>query len=224
MTAIPVAQQQKPPRLVLPMVYGFPPNRETLGGTAYLIVENEGNTLIDSPPWTESSQNWLREQGGVQRLILTHRGAIAHVREIQRTFDCEVIIQAQEAYLLPQVRVTSFNHHLALGETLEILWTPGHSPGSACVYWYGQGGVLFTGRHLLPTPRGELAPIKTATTFHWPRQLRSVEALKDFCRQKSLSYLCAGANIGFLRGTLAIANAQAVLQAVQVDNPLTNNF
>ncbi|QLL29863.1 MBL fold metallo-hydrolase [Thermosynechococcus sichuanensis E542] len=222
MISIPVAQQQKPPRLVLPMVYGFPPNRETLGGTAYLIVENDGNTLIDSPPWTESSQNWLREQGGVQRLILTHRGAIARVREMQRTFNCEVIIHAQEAYLLPQVTVTPFNHHLAIGETLEILWTPGHSPGSACVYWSGQGGVLFTGRHLLPTPTGELAPIKTATTFHWPRQLRSVEALKAFCRDKSLSYLCAGANIGFLRGTLAIANAQAVLQGIPLDNLLAN--
>lgn len=136
------------------------------------------------PPWTESSQNWLREQGGVQRLILTHRGAIARVRELQRTFNCEVIIHAQEAYLLPQVAVTTFGNHLQVSETLEILWTRS-LPGSACVYWSGQGGVLFSGRHLLPTPTGELAPMKTATTFHWPRQLRSVETLKAFCRQKS---------------------------------------
>lgn len=206
------------------MVYGFPPNRETLGGTAYLIVENDGNTLIDSPPWTESNQAWLMEKGGVKRLILTHRGAIARVREMQRTFNCEVIIQAQEAYLLPQVTVTPFDRHLYVGDTLEVLWTPGHSPGSACVYWQGQGGVLFTGRHLLPTPTGQLAPIKTATTFHWPRQLRSVEAVKAFCRQKSLSYLCPGANIGFLRGTPAIANAQAVLQELPVNNLLFNKF
>lgn len=64
--------------------------------------------------------------------------------------------------------------------------------------------------------------MKTATTFHWPRQLRSVETLKAFCRQKSLSYLCPGANIGFLRGTLAIANAQAILQEIPVDNLLAN--
>ncbi|MFY8173644.1 MAG: MBL fold metallo-hydrolase, partial [Planktothrix agardhii] len=30
----------KPPQLVLENVYAFPPNRETLGGTAYFIVEN----------------------------------------------------------------------------------------------------------------------------------------------------------------------------------------
>lgn len=222
MISIPVAQQQKPPRSVLPMVYGFPPNRETLGGTAYLIVENDDNTLIDPPFWTDTTQDWLKGQGGVKRLILTHRGAIARIADIQRAFNCEVIIHAQEAYLLPQVAVTTFDHHLSVTKTLEILWTPGHSPGSACVYWHSQGGVLFTGRHLLPTANGELAPIKTATTFHWPRQLGSVEVLKDFCRHKPLSYLCPGANIGFLRGTLAIANAQAVLQGINLHNPLTN--
>ncbi|MEO1743428.1 MAG: hypothetical protein AAFR99_16650, partial [Cyanobacteria bacterium J06629_9] len=30
----------KPPRAVLEGVYAFPPNRSTLGGTAYFIVEN----------------------------------------------------------------------------------------------------------------------------------------------------------------------------------------
>ncbi len=199
------------------MLYGFAPNRETLGGTAYLIVEKDGNTLIDTPFWQESTQAWLQQQGGVKRLILTHRGAIAHVRELQQAFGCEVVIHAQEAYLLPHLTVTTVTDYCALTPTLEVLWTPGHSPGSCCVYWHAQGGVLFTGRHLLPSPTGDLLPLKTAKTFHWPRQLRSVSALQHFCAQRPLAYICPGANLGFLRGATVVNNAQQILQSIAVE-------
>jgi len=203
------------------MVYGFAPNRETLGGTAYLIVEKDGNTLIDAPLWGKPTAAWLAQQGGLKRLILTHRGAIAHVREFQRTFECDVIIHAQEAYLLPNLSVTTVTDYCALTPTLEILWTPGHSPGSCCVYWREQGGVLFTGRHLLPSPSGNLLPLKTAKTFHWPRQVQSLKALQAFCAQRPLAYLCPGANLGFLRGAGVIANGQQVLQSIVVDADAT---
>ena len=32
---------------------------------------------------------------------------------------------------------------------IEVIWTPGHSPGHCCFYWR-RGGVLFSGDHLLP--------------------------------------------------------------------------
>ena len=62
----------KAPRLVLPSIYAFGPNRETLGGTAYLIVENTGNILVDCPLWEEKNQDFLQSQGGVLdiRLVL----------------------------------------------------------------------------------------------------------------------------------------------------------
>ncbi|WP_448514870.1 MBL fold metallo-hydrolase [Parathermosynechococcus lividus] len=211
-----MAQQQKLPRPVLPMVYAFAPNRQTLGGTAYLIVEKDGNTLIDTPFWAAGTTEWLAQQGPLKRLILTHRGAIAHVREFQHTFGCEVVIHAQEAYLLPHLTVTTVEDYCTLTPTLEVLWTPGHSPGSSCVYWREQGGVLFSGRHLLPSADGDLLPLKTATTFHWPRQLRSVRTLQHFCAQRSLAYLCPGANLGFLRGAGVISNAQDILQSIPI--------
>ncbi|MGL5193174.1 MAG: MBL fold metallo-hydrolase, partial [Chroococcales cyanobacterium] len=44
----------KQPRAVLDNIFAFSPNRETLGATAYLIVENNANILVDCPPWDES--------------------------------------------------------------------------------------------------------------------------------------------------------------------------
>jgi len=197
----------KPPRAVFDNIFAFPPNRDTLGGTAYLIVENEGNILLDCPAWDEANQNFLRSSGGVRWLFITHRGGIGKTRQIQQTFECGVLIQEQEAYLLPGLRVTTFGHEFALSPSSEAIWTPGHSPGSSCLYYVGEGGVLFSGRHLLPNQLGEPVPLRTAKTFHWPRQLKSVQLLLDRFTPETLEYICPGANTGFLRGRRAINQA-----------------
>ncbi len=192
-------------------LFAFPPNRHTLGGTSYFIVGNS-NLLVDCPPWDDQTAAFLREQGGVDWLVITHRGAIDQAAAIQQTFGCKLVIHEQEAYLLPKADITPFQQSLDLTPTTRVLWTPGHTPGSACVYHRDGGGILFTGRHLLPDPQGQLRPLKTSTTFHWPRQLRSIQVLLDEFTPATLHYICPGANLGFLRGQLAIADAYTHLQ------------
>ena len=211
----------KAPRLVFDSIFAFPPNRHTLGATAYFILENDSpdkviNILIDCPVWEESTQKFLQSQGGVRWLFLTHRGGIGQAREIQEALGCEIIIQEQEAYLLPGLSVTPFQYEFVFSQTSRALWTPGHSPGCACLYYSGYGGVLFTGRHLLPNRNGHPAPLRSSKTFHWPRQLRSVERLRDEFNPDTLSYICPGANSGFLRGKRAIANAHEQLQMLDL--------
>ncbi len=208
---------QKPPRPILPSLFAFPPNRETLGDTAYLLQTPEGNLLIDSPPWTEETRLWLEENGGVRWLALTHRGGIANVRHFQTTFHCEILIQEQEAYLLPNLTVTTFHHHHPVAPGIELLWTSGHSPGSACVYSSEQGGILFTGRHLLPDRNGNPAPLRIAKTFHWPRQLKNIQTLRDRFSAESLALICPGASTGYLRGAMAIGDAYEKLEAIDLD-------
>jgi glyoxylase-like metal-dependent hydrolase (beta-lactamase superfamily II) len=195
-------------------IYAFPPNRDTLGGTAYLIVD-EVNILVDCPAWDEANQAFLKQQGGVRWLFLTHRGAISKVREIQQTCGCEVVIQEQEAYLLPGLTVTPFARSLTLTPQTRAIWTPGHSPGSACLYYNRFGGVLFSGRHLLPNPQGKLMPLKTSNTFHWQRQTRSVEALVADFTPETLAWVCPGANLGFLRGKQAVEQAYTQLAEIR---------
>jgi glyoxylase-like metal-dependent hydrolase (beta-lactamase superfamily II) len=206
-------------------VFAFPPNRETLGGTAYLIVETDPpnnrpdeqpsrNILVDCPALNETHQAFITAQGGIGTLFITHRGGMAQVPEFQKTFGCQVLIQEQEAYLLPTVATETFHHDQTLSPTSRVFWTPGHSPGSACLYHSNHGGVLFTGRHLIPNQAGAPQPLRLSKTFHWPRQLRySQQLLADFTPD-TLSYICPGGNTGFLRGEKKIAQAYSQLQTV----------
>ncbi|MEB3308846.1 MAG: MBL fold metallo-hydrolase [Snowella sp.] len=198
----------KRPRLILEDVYAFPPNREILGGTSYFIVNKGGNILVDCPVWESGNQQFCTEQGGVKWLFLTHRGGISPViQTIQQNLQCEVIIQEQESYLLPNITVNSFEQELELSSEIRLIWTSGHSPGSACLYWQSQGGILFTGRHLLPDQQGNPTPLRLSKTFHWGRQLANIEQICDRFSAQTLTYLCPGANTGFLRGKGVIDNA-----------------
>ncbi len=210
---------QKPPRSLTPgsPIFAFPPNRETLGGTAYFVQTPTGNLLIDSPAWNEETRLWLEEKGGVRWFALTHRGAIAKVREIQTAFQCEILIQEQEAYLLPNLTVTSFHQSHRITPDLEILWTSGHTPGSSCIHSNLHQGILFTGRHLLPDRNGNPAPLRIAKTFHWKRQLKNIQTLRDRYNNDSLGLICPGGSTGYLRGTMAIDNAHAKLTAIDLE-------
>ncbi|MFB2875515.1 MBL fold metallo-hydrolase [Floridanema aerugineum] len=204
-------------RAVLDTISAFPPNRDTLGATAYLIVENQTHILIDCPAWDQENQQFLQDQGGVSWLIITHRGGIGKVKEIQAAFGCQVLIQEQEAYLLPDLEVTTFEQEFNLTPQTQVIWTPGHSPGSSCVYSSVQGGVLFSGRHLIPNQQGLPVPLRTSKTFHWRRQLRSVAWLRDRFDPDTLNYLCPGANTGFLRGKRVIEQAYQHLAALDLE-------
>lgn len=224
MPPAPTDRPTKPPRLVLQdemgdrpsAIYAFPPNRDTLGGTAYLLMES-ANILIDCPAWDDPTHAFLEAQGGVQWLFLTHRDSIGRAKEVQKALSCAIVIQEQEAYLLPDSSITAFQHDFTVTSQTRALWTAGHTPGSACLYHAGFGGVLFTGRHLLPTPQGQLAPIKTAKTFHWPRQQRNVQKLVEIFTPDTLQWICPGANLGFLRGKLAVAEGYQQLQQSLTD-------
>lgn len=210
----------KLPRPVLKTIFAFGPNRDTLGGTAYLIVENAGNLLIDCPAWNEANEQFLREKGGVSLLVLTHRGGIGKPQAIQEAMGCPILIQEQEAYLLPGLNVTSFQHELTLSPSCSVIWTPGHSPGSSCLYYSREGGVLFSGRHLMPNQQGEPVPLRTSKTFHWPRQIQSVRSLLDRFTPETLNYICPGANTGALRGKGAIERAYYRLAQLDLDKLL----
>lgn len=198
----------KPPRLLLEDLFAFAPNREILGGTSYFIVEKSGNVLIDCPVYHDDYLNFLGQKGGVKWLFLSHRGGISpSLKSWQQALSCNIIIQEQEAYLLPTMTVTSFEKEMAIAETMRAIWTPGHSTGSSCLYWQRHGGVLFTGRHLLPDRQGDPVPLKLDKTFHWGRQLQSVTRLCDRFSPDTLHYICPGANTRLLGETGLIDHA-----------------
>ena len=207
----------KAPQAVFDTIFAFPPNRETLGGTAYLILEKDAdgqsaNILVDCPAFSEAHQAFMTEQGGIDTLFITHRGGMAQVSEFQSAFNAQVVIQEQEAYLLPTVTTQTFRRDRTLSPTSRVFWSAGHSPGAACLYHSGYGGVLFTGRHLLPDRDGAPRPLRRSKTFHWPRQLRNAQQLLADFTPDTLSYICPGGSTGFLRGEKKIPHAYSQLQ------------
>ncbi len=214
--------KDKQPQTVFDTIFAFAPNRETLGGTAYMILEpaasqgtsESANILVDCPALTDFHKDFIRSKGGVQTLFITHRGGMAQVKEFQKEFDAQVLIQEQEAYLLPGIETEVFHRDRTLSPTSRVLWNPGHSPGSASLYHSSYGGILFTGRHLLPDRSGAPVPLRLSKTFHWPRQLRHAQQLLTDFTADSLSYICPGASTGYLRGDKKIDSAYQQLQNV----------
>ncbi|MDJ0509170.1 MAG: MBL fold metallo-hydrolase [Crocosphaera sp.] len=208
----------KVPRLLIDGLFAFAPNREILGGTSYLIVEKFGNILIDCPFYCDDHLDFLEQWGGAKWLFLTHRGGMSSsVKEWHNALGCKIVVQEQEAYLLPTLNITSFEQEMILTDTAKAIWTPGHSTGSSCLYWQQHGGILFTGRHLLPNHQGHPTPLRLEKTFHWLRQLKSVAKLSECFSAETLKYICPGANTGFLRGKGLIEDSYQYISALDLE-------
>ena len=76
---------------------------------------------------------------------------------------------------------------------------------------------MFTGRHLLPISAQESVPLRTAKTFHWWRQIKSIAKLSDRFSEDNLKYIIPGANTGYLRGQGYIDDAYRKLQSLDLD-------
>ena len=170
--------------------------------------------LIDCPAWTQANLAFLRERGA-GTLVLTGRQGHGRTRRFQQALDWPVVLQEQEAYLLPGVeRLRPFASELELAAGLRLLWTPGPTPG-ACVLLAQAGAaaeaLLFCGRLLSPRAPGLAGPLRTSRSFHWPRWLLSLERLRGWLPPEAPGWLASGAGLGALRGEALIGQARALL-------------
>jgi hypothetical protein len=189
------------PKLILEHIFAFAPNKDTLGGTSYLLIHPQGNILIDCPPWQEFNQQFCHQQGGIKYLLITNRNGISKdIRQIKQDLNCDVLIQEQEAYLLTNLQPVTFEQDYQIYDDCHVFWTCGYSPASSCLYTSIHQGVLFSGRHLLPISPSEIVPLHLKKTFHWPRQIKSVAFLQSKFKPDNLQYILPGANTGYLRG------------------------
>ena len=208
----------RPPQEVRPGLWLFPPNPEAHGGSAWLWETRAGSVLIDCPAHTEANLALLRERArrGPGWIVLLGRDGHGRCRRLQESLGWPVLVQEQEAYLLPGVApLLSFGAEHQLLEGLHLLWTPGPSPGAAVLH--GRGGVagpvdgLFCGRLLVPVAPRRLAPVPSPRGFHWPRQRRSVVALARGLPPGSPSWIASGAGLGALAGEVLVPDGARLL-------------
>ncbi len=191
------------PLQVAENVWGFPANPDCRGGISWLLGGVSEPLLIDCPEVNSSTIDFLRERAGDKRgrILLTNREAHGRVKLLQSELNWPVVIQEQEAYLLPGIKeVTTFEEELTISSEITLLWTPGPTPGSCIAYAKAPFNVLFCGRLLIPVAVGELSAVKTRRTFHWLRQKRSLEKLRNWISSDPLPLLASGAALGLLGG------------------------
>ncbi len=188
-----------------PGLWLFAPNRDTQGGSAWLYEAAELDVLVDVPALSEANLTWLRQRARQRSgwIVLSGRHGHGRCRALQAELGWPVLVQEQEAFLLPsQPDLHRFGarHDLATG--LALLWTPGPGPGSCVLHARGgtAGDGLFCGRLLVPLAPGRLGPLRRAGSFHWPRQLRSIERLREWLPDGSPDWIASGAGLGALRG------------------------
>ncbi|MBI4301846.1 MAG: MBL fold metallo-hydrolase [Chloroflexi bacterium] len=148
------------------------------GPNVYLVIGQVG-ALIDAG-YKDAEQvkvrlDYLKGLGDLRLayIIITHAHAdhLGGVDKIRRETGAKVvahpkdIAKANKALSIPVDEVVEDGARLRLGGLeLEIVHTPGHSPGHICIY-LGEGGILFSGDTVLgtgttaipPPPSGDMA-------------------------------------------------------------------
>ena len=211
------------PRQVRPGLWLFAPNRDTQGGSAWWLEhpgpDGTAGVLIDCPAWTQANLAFLTDRGR-GTLVLTARSGHGRSRRFQEALDWPLLVQEQEAYLLPGVqRLHRFSAEFELASGLRLLWTPGPSPGS-CVLLAQAGepsdALLFCGRLLSPLAPGQAGPLRTSRSFHWGRWLQSLDRLRAWLPPRAPGWLASGAGLGALRGDALVGQARALLDGLDL--------
>ncbi|MEC8441446.1 MAG: MBL fold metallo-hydrolase [Cyanobacteriota bacterium] len=202
MTMTTALESGRPPQQLREDLWLFPPNRDCQGGSSWWLEADPEPALIDCPPLTDATLSALHRLAGSRtpRILLTSREGHGRLRRLQERLGWPVLVQEQEAYLLPNVSaLQTFAADLVTVSGLRLLWTPGPTPGS-CVVHAPAADLLFCGRLLTPLAPGRLGPLRHGRTFHWPRQLESLQRLRDWIPSDSRPLLASGAGLGALRG------------------------
>lgn len=216
MPETPPMEAGRPPQAVLPGLWLFAPSRESSGGSSWLLQTDHGAVLIDTPALTEANRSFLSTHPPLWHL-LTSRDGHGRTRRWQQQFGWTVLVQEQEAYRLPGVqRLETFGAEAEPLPGVRLCWTPGPTPG-ACVVWAEAVDGLFCGRLLVPVAARTLAPLRTALTFHWPRQLQSLERLRGWLPQDSPRWIATGAGLGALRGDKLVLRGREQLEGLDLE-------
>ena len=168
-------------RQLLPGILEFEDRSDrTYGGKGFLLKGPKYNVMVDTPACTPRVVDAVREAGGLRYIFLSHRDEIGEVEALRQELGGAVILHRSEASLVPGGTDMVFDEDFEVEPGLQVIHTPGHSPGSSCLLLHREGlRVLFTGDHILRRRDDVPAPLKFPWTWSWEVQLESARRLLD---------------------------------------------
>ena len=133
MSSTSVTEPGNAPKQLRDHLWAFPPNKGCNGGTSWWLGCDPEPVLIDCPPLTTTTLEALKQlaSGRTARILLTSREGHGRVRALQDALGWLVLVQEQEAYLLPGLTsLDSFVDQHTTAAGLRLLWTPGPTQGA----------------------------------------------------------------------------------------------
>ncbi len=173
----------------------FPSKRGSQENVSWWLNSHPEPVLIDCPEINVEVINDLKKlsKGLSPKILLTNRDSHGMVTQLNKELGWPVLIQEQEAYLLPAIKnLESFGDEFVTSSKLRVFWTPGPTPGSCVVYAPDPWNVLFCGRLLSPVAKDQISSVRTRRTFHWTIQQKSLEKLSLLFSSKHRPLLASG--------------------------------
>ncbi|MCZ7597859.1 MAG: MBL fold metallo-hydrolase [Gammaproteobacteria bacterium] len=129
---------------------------------AYLLVRGEGNVLFYNTGHRHEIER-MAELGGVARQFLSHRDELGGtINDIREHYGAKLGGHVNEKDDFARIRVPDilFERRETLLGNVEVIPTPGHTPGSTCFLVHAEIGrkYLFTGDTLYLAADGTFRP------------------------------------------------------------------
>lgn len=129
---------------------------------AYLLTRPQGNILFYN---TSHDSAWpaIEKLGGVRWQLLSHQDEVGQsLQTVHQRFGARLGIHEQERQQAAQFREADllFSESGEIIEGVNVIYTPGHTPGSVCFQVKGDQGLsyLFTGDTLYRAKGGHWRP------------------------------------------------------------------
>lgn len=145
------------------------------GAASYLIRHPKGNIMVDSPRFSRTLVNKIKEWGGVRTLFLTHVDDVADHEKYAREFSCARIMHREDvSHDLRGIEIQVEQERYELHDNAILHHVPGHTPGHMVLQLDEK--YLFTGDHLAWSgDRGHLVAFRDYCWHSWEEQTASME-------------------------------------------------
>ena len=124
-------------------------DRKSFGATSYLIKCPTGNIMIDSPRFVRKLANRIKNDGGVDKHLLTHQDDVADAHLYKKEFNSTLYFPSGDkapGRLKVDIKLDSKKDEIQITPDLLAISVPGHTKGHFCFLYKEK--FLFTGDHL----------------------------------------------------------------------------